>query len=777
MAMNTMAGMGRPPAMGGMPPSMGAAPMGQAPTPQMSGAAPSVGNVMQITSTLRGMSDQQLQQYAAMHKSDPFVFPLAFQESQTRQQMRAGQAAQMAGQKPPPVVDQDLAQMTPPAPMGLPEDQGIGALNAPNLQRMADGGIVGYADGGQQPGMFNYAQMAPAVDLHPDSGVTPRSMAAGGIAHFADEGAVKDKPDYRQMIIDSAIANGVDPKVALRIAGVEGTGKNSKSSATNFFQFIDKTYKDLGGDPALRHDPIEAIRLGGLFLGKNQKALEKSLGRAPEPHELYGTHFLGEPVGKALLTANPKQTVAEFLKNTTPKEAGDIIKANPEVLGSKGEKTVGDVRNWTKLKMAGLGLPAANAAVGLPKDTSTAGMIPGQNVKAPASNYDQTNTYFGGLADRLGIPQEYQRNISNTLNALGGYSSPVSSVGRGVGMASKALEPTAEMIAKAEQAKNAVALPRIAAPAKVIEGLTPEAQAMRDAAIQARQVRALEADKQAALGAEQSVNAATQTSDIARKMEESIANARRVGATAKIPGTEKAITLGGRLNEAKMSGATQGLAAMNDAEKAIQGSDISSFAPATAYPNYNATTEAEDASFGPRTPLKGTETVPTTGEIAKTVTGEKKGRNWDDIMLNTGLGLLAGKSPYALQNLGEAGLNALQIERAQTKEDREQKLAELHGKYYESAGKQAEANANYIADERGQNALMAKAAAVTEQSLKAWMDSQANNGVPIAPEDIRAVRAQLFKQTLGMMGLQIPSTMASNGPTPGAIQVLGVRPS
>jgi hypothetical protein len=182
--MNPMASMGRP--TGGMP-SLGAAPMSQAPTPQMGGMAPSTGNVMQITSTLRGMSDQQLQQYASMHKSDPFVFPLAFQESQTRKQMRAGQAAQMAGQKPPPVVDQDLQQMSPP-PQALPEDQGIGAIPAQNLQNMADGGIAGYADGGQQPGMFNYAQMAPAVDLHPNSGVTPRSMAGGGLAHFKQGG-------------------------------------------------------------------------------------------------------------------------------------------------------------------------------------------------------------------------------------------------------------------------------------------------------------------------------------------------------------------------------------------------------------------------------------------------------------------------------------------------------------------------------------------------------------------------------------------------------------
>ena len=221
--MNPMASMGRPPAMGGMPPSLGAAPMSQAPTPQMGGTAPSTGNVMQITSTLRGMSDQQLQQYAAMHKSDPFVFPLAFQESQTRQQMRAGQAAQMAGQKPPPVVDQDLAQMSPPAPpsQALPEDQGIGAIPAQNLQNMADGGIAGYADGGpSQPGMFNYAQMAPAVDLHPNSGVTPRSMAGGGLA-FKKGGASVYQPITDEEI--NAITGSYKPSSAEELAAQRAT--------------------------------------------------------------------------------------------------------------------------------------------------------------------------------------------------------------------------------------------------------------------------------------------------------------------------------------------------------------------------------------------------------------------------------------------------------------------------------------------------------------------------------------------------------------------------
>ena len=125
-------------------------------------------NVQQISSTLRGMSDQQLAQYAAMHKADPYIFPLAFQESQDRKAVRAGKLAEMSGQKPPPVVDQDLQQMMPQMPTGipmsapnaptgvpmqgpgspaqsLPEDQGIGALPAKNLQGMKDGGITGYS--------------------------------------------------------------------------------------------------------------------------------------------------------------------------------------------------------------------------------------------------------------------------------------------------------------------------------------------------------------------------------------------------------------------------------------------------------------------------------------------------------------------------------------------------------------------------------------------------------------------------------------------------------
>jgi hypothetical protein len=143
-------------------------------------------NVNEITSQLRMMSDQQLQQYAAMHKADPYILPMAVSESNARKQMRSEQQALSMGQQQPKVADADIAAMAPPPQMPqqmpaqqqLPEHQGIGALPAQNMQHMADGGIAGYAGGGMDE------QLAYSNE-------PVMRMAGGGIAHFADKGAVR----------------------------------------------------------------------------------------------------------------------------------------------------------------------------------------------------------------------------------------------------------------------------------------------------------------------------------------------------------------------------------------------------------------------------------------------------------------------------------------------------------------------------------------------------------------------------------------------------------
>jgi len=141
-------------------------------------------NVNQITSQLARMPDQALQQYAMMHKNDPYTVSLALSESNRRKQMRDAAQGQQGMAPQPKVVDQGIAgmmapsEMNPaqmealiqqldrkkeqeyreftrgaaPTPQPMPEDVGIGALPAPNMQRMAEGGIVAFGGGGDVPG-------------------------------------------------------------------------------------------------------------------------------------------------------------------------------------------------------------------------------------------------------------------------------------------------------------------------------------------------------------------------------------------------------------------------------------------------------------------------------------------------------------------------------------------------------------------------------------------------------------------------------------------------
>jgi hypothetical protein len=151
-------------------------------------------NVNEITTTLRGMPDRALQQYAMMNKGNPYVLSLAVAESNQRKQLRqAAQArnampqpkvadAAIAGMAEAPAVDA-MGSVTGMAAGGLPEDYGIGRLPAQNIERMADGGIAGYGDGDDVPrrngmaqgGMYDFAQRSEPVVR----------MAEGGVPGYA----------------------------------------------------------------------------------------------------------------------------------------------------------------------------------------------------------------------------------------------------------------------------------------------------------------------------------------------------------------------------------------------------------------------------------------------------------------------------------------------------------------------------------------------------------------------------------------------------------------
>jgi hypothetical protein len=147
-------------------------------------------DVNQITTTLRSMPDQQLQQYAAMHKGDPYILSLAVSESNQRKKMRMAAQGQGGGQQMPKVADAAIAGMTQ---QQLPENQGIAQIPAPNMQRMADGGIAGYDDqeGMAQGGMYDFAQRSEPVLRMSDGGHIPRYQG-----NTTDGSVVSSNPMY-----------------------------------------------------------------------------------------------------------------------------------------------------------------------------------------------------------------------------------------------------------------------------------------------------------------------------------------------------------------------------------------------------------------------------------------------------------------------------------------------------------------------------------------------------------------------------------------------------
>jgi hypothetical protein len=147
-----------------------------------------------ITKTLAGLRpDSALQEYAALHKNNPYILSLAKLESDRRKSLRTAAQGQVGPQ--PTVADREIAGMAP-APMmaqtRLPEDQGIAQIPAPNMQAMADGGIAGYGDGDDVPrrngmaqgGMYDFAQRSEPVVRMAEGGAVEFSKGGGGLTEM-----------------------------------------------------------------------------------------------------------------------------------------------------------------------------------------------------------------------------------------------------------------------------------------------------------------------------------------------------------------------------------------------------------------------------------------------------------------------------------------------------------------------------------------------------------------------------------------------------------------
>ena len=709
-------------------------------------------NAEKLTSQMAMLPDAALKQMAMMHKNDPYVLPLIISEDGRRKQMRRAAQAQMAGMPQPKIADAALAQMGQ-----LPEEQGIGMLPAPNMQRMADGGIAGYGDGDDVPrkngmaqgGMYDFAQRSEPVIR----------MSGGGVPGYKNGVAVPR--DLDAYIDEQAKLNGISPAALRAVIQAESGGKvdaqSKTSSAQGLMQLINRTFVKGGGDPEKRKDPFENVRVGAKVLGEDAAALRKQLNRDIAPEELYATHVLGRGTGSRLLQADPSMTMAQALKAADPKNADKIISSNSKLFGD-GKKTVGEVMQTFSTKMASA-VPIGTAQAAQPQAApDLASQIPGQRVSAPASTYDQQNSYFGQLADKLGIPLEYQRNIGNTMNALSGFTSPINTANRAVGQASKALEATPEMIANAEKAAQVATTPRLLPPAKAgLEALDEASQATRAAAEAARRARGVEQDVQAAKAAEQSVDAANLTSKIARTTEEAIAagpNARALDA-AKLANASKALA-GTQLAEEKVKGLFGG-----STQPEANGTENQSAAETARLLRQNQLPEVPKPSD---VIAAAKETVPTK---------ERKGFGNDDLLM-LGLSLLANKSPNFMTALGEAGIQTLGAKKEREKAETDLEYKDIMKKYYGSLGAKAEADAKSV-EAGGKFDVQRTQLALnnTERAYEKWLSTP--EGATASADARSAELRRLAGVYYPLAGAELPSTMGASAPSAG-FKVLGSRP-
>jgi hypothetical protein len=169
--------------------------------------------------------------------------------------------------------------------------------------------------------------------------------------------------DIQAIINDAAAREGVDPELMQKIGGSESghkaTAKNPKSTAKGLFQFVDKTWAEMGGKPGQQYDPYKNAELGAKYIKKNFEALSSALGREPSHGEVYAAHFFGTTGAKTLLTkADPNAPIEQSLAMfENPKRVQKVLKQNPNLQG----KTTGQVLEELNAKMGGNKQPAATA--------------------------------------------------------------------------------------------------------------------------------------------------------------------------------------------------------------------------------------------------------------------------------------------------------------------------------------------------------------------------------------------------------------------------------
>jgi hypothetical protein len=697
-----------------------------------------------LTTMLAGMDARGRQAYAAQHRNDPAVVATAVHVNNTVKAAERAKAMQ-AGGPMPTVVDQNIAGMAP-APVAqtqLPENQGIAQIPTPNMRTLADGGIAGYEDDeegmatGGMGGMFNFAQQSEPVVR----------MAEGGMLNFSSGGTKKLSGSelFDRALDMEGIANPRERAFLKALHAQESSGKatekTSNRDAHGAMQILPATFKSVADPDMDINKPLDNMR-AGIRYGK------KGYDAAGGNPVLAGAYYYGGPGGmqkaaKGQAVSDPKNP-----KAPTTIDYGNSIAKRMTAMLPIGSAVAEEV-------------PGAKKA---PVDTSTAAQIPGQSVQAPASNYDQTNSFFGRMADKMGIPLEAQRQIGTTLNAPTPLAPVVGSAKSGSGIVALG-EKIGDKLGFLQGPKGRMSPQEIAALQKESGGL-----------------KALEASQQVTKEA-QAAGATLDEQEYLRKMVE----ANRAKEAADKYSKSANIAEASMLREGQDVATAQRLSKTGQQAQATGRVDALTD---NAFPTNNA---APTGGVAPGTiPFKGIDDnelqrmqeanqAPMTRddlvEAAKEATPakERKGFTNDDL-LTLGLSLLASKSPNFMTALGEAGLATVAGKKEREKMEREEaklkgseELQKAQAKYYGAYAGAIERGAKEKNDE-----LLAEKA-ITEYMAN-WDKSMANKTASMSDSTLRTRAENDYRQRIyAQMGIKpIMGTQAAPASS-GGFKFVGVN--
>ena len=638
-----------------------------------------------ISDNLAMMPDPALQQFAQMHKTDPYMVSLALSESNRRKKLRTAAQGQAGAMPQPKVADAAIAGM---AQTRLPEDQGIAQIPTPNMQAMADGGIAGYEDDeegmatGGLGGMFNFAQQSEPVVR----------MAEGGILNFSSGGTKKLSGSelFDRALDMEGITNPRERAFLKALHAQESSGKatekTSNRDAHGAMQILPATFKSVADAGMDINKPLDNMR-AGIRYGM------QGFSAAKGDPVLAGAYYYGGPGGmqkaaKGQAVSDPKNPKAP---NTL--DYGNSIAKRMTAMLPIGSAVAGEV-------------PGAKKA---PVDTSTAAQIPGQSVQAPASNYDQTNSFFGRMADKLGIPLEAQRQIGTTLNAPTPLAPVVGSTKAGSSGIAALGEKLADKLGLLKGPPGSMSKADIAALQKDTSGL-----------------KALEATQQATKEA-QAAGATLEEQEYLRKMMEA-------NRASQVPSKASQIAEASLLREGQDVATAQRLSKTGQQAQATGRVDALAD---KAFPAGDAAPAANTAAG--KIPFKGIDDAElqrmqevnqapmTRDDIVKaaedvTPVKERKGFSNDDL-LTLGLNLLASKSPNFMTALGEAGLATVAGKKEREKLERDQAMIDAELGYKKAKTKEAEAQASYIERGSKEKKLELEAEKMIQNHMSDWMKS------------------------------------------------------